>query len=674
MHVQSIRLVFALGWLAACGGSASNVQGPATPSPRAEGTAKWPTEGLPGADAERAVVPLEGAPMKGASAPLVTIVEFSDFQCPFCAQANSTLSQLLENFPQEVRIAFRHNPLPFHQQAVPAAIVSLEAQRQKGDAAFWRAHDILFEEQEKLSNIGETAELIERIRRELDLQPVADEDIDELLGRIQSDMDLAQSVGASGTPYFFINGRLVSGARPYNEFETVVREEIALAEAALKAGAARETLYSLVMEVARAQPAPREDAAEAPAAVEPNEAQVPRPGRPDPAVTYHVPVGKAPTHGPNDALVTIVTYSDFECPFCARVQDTLTKIREDYGGDIRVVFKNNPLPFHANARAAAVAALEAQRQGQDKAFWALHDKLFSNQQALGELDLVTYMRDLKLNPKALSNAKLRAKHEERIDAEQAEAKRLGALGTPSFFINGRFLAGAQPYEVFKALIDEEKAKAEKLVASGVPKKLVYAKTVADGAKEVEQPPVVLPREENYEIAIPKDAPVKGPAGAPVTVQIFSDFQCPFCSRVVPTLHQLEKDYRGKLRFVWHHYPLPFHENAPLAHEASVEVMKQKGSRAFWRFHDILFENQQELAADQLLGYAKMVGADVGKLRSALDSREHQSRVQADIAAVQAADMRIGTPTFLINGVKLSGAQPVEVFRAAIEQALAKTKK
>lgn len=103
-------------------------------------------------------------------------------------------------------------------------------------------------------------------------------------------------------------------------------------------------------------------------------------------------------------------------------------------------------------------------------------------------------------------------------------------------------------------------------------------------------------------------------------------------------------------------------------------MKQKGNRGFWRFHDILFENQQELAPDQLISYAKRVGVRVEPLKKALAERTHQARVQADIAAVEAAGMRIGTPTFLINGTKLSGAQPIELFEAIIDRQLEALKK
>ncbi len=658
-----------------CGGSATVTHADPQHEPeRSQANARWPTALLAGTEAERVVVPTEGAPAKGADAPLVTIVEFSDFQCPFCSRANPTLSQLLENYPKDVRIVFRHNPLPFHKQAVPAAVVSLEAQTQRGDEGFWQAHDMLFANQDKLGSLEETAALIESVRRALSLQPTGEEQIDDLLGRIEHDMDLAERVGARGTPIFFINGRMLSGARPYEDFEEIVDEEIALAKVALNNGADRRNLYALAMEAAREAPASEPDL-EPDLDPEPTFDTPPRPGRPDPKLTYYVPIGKAPVLGPDDALVTIVTYSDFECPFCSRALPTLEQVREKYGKDVRLVFKNNPLPFHQDAKPAAVAALEAQRQGKDAAFWKMHDKLFAQQQQLNEDTLAAVMKELKLNPKPLSSPGVRKRHEKRIEEEQAEARRLGALGTPSFFINGRFLSGAQPFAVFAELIDEERVKAAKMVSDGVPRKKLYAAIIEKGVKEVEQPDTgPAPPVEHFEIAVPSDAPTKGPKNAPITIQIFSDFECPFCSRAVPTLKQLEKEYRGKLRFVWYHYPLPFHQNAQLAHEASIEVMKQKGSRAFWRFHDVLFENQRALAPDQLVAYAKKLGVQPAKLSAALETRTHQARVQADMGRVSAAEMRIGTPTFLINGGKLSGAQPIELFRERIDAELEKLKK
>ena len=111
---------------------------------------------------------------------------------------------------------------------------------------------------------------------------------------------------------------------------------------------------------------------------------------------FRVPLGTAPIKGAANAKVTIIEWSDFQCPFCSRVGATMEQIEKAYGKDVRVAFKHNPLPFHQNAMPAAQAAIAAQKQGDDK-FWKMHDTLFKNQQALDADSLVKYAGELQLN-------------------------------------------------------------------------------------------------------------------------------------------------------------------------------------------------------------------------------------------------------------------------------------
>ena len=162
-----------------------------------------------------------------------------------------------------------------------------------------------------------------------------------------------------------------------------------------------------------------------------------------------------------------------------------------------------------------------------------------------------------------------------------------------------------------------------------------------------------------------DAPAKGPASAPVTVVAFSDFQCPFCSRAVPTLKEIETAYNGKLRIAFKQLPLPFHDKAHLAAEAALAANEQG---KFWEYHDKLFANQQALDRPSLEKYAQELGLDMGKFKKALDTGKFKDKVDAE-AKEGAAVGATGTPTFFINGTKLVGAQPVETFKAAIDKEL-----
>jgi len=207
----------------------------------------------------------------------------------------------------------------------------------------------------------------------------------------------------------------------------------------------------------------------------------PAPGRPDPEAVYKVEIGDAPVKGPDTALVTIVMWTDYQCPYCARVQDTLEILEKEYGSQVRFVHKHNPLSFHPRAMPAALAAEAARRQ--DK-FWKMSDKLFDNQKELTDANFRRWAKKLGLKVKRFEKDMDDPKLEQHIEQDQAQGMELGARGTPAFFINGRFLSGAQPLENFRALIDEEMAKAKTLVGRGVAPNEVYAVTIAEGRTKV----------------------------------------------------------------------------------------------------------------------------------------------------------------------------------------------
>ncbi len=177
-----------------------------------------------------------------------------------------------------------------------------------------------------------------------------------------------------------------------------------------------------------------------------------RPARPAAGQEYDVSVGEAPVLGNPNAPVTIVEFSDFQCPFCKRADPTLRKIREEYGDRVRIAFKHMPLSIHPQAPAAHAAAEAAHRQGR---FWEMHDKIFENQRDLKPATFERYARELGLDVERFKRDASSKEVQARIDEDLRQAQQLSVTGTPSFFINGRFLSGAQPFVNFKALIDSE---------------------------------------------------------------------------------------------------------------------------------------------------------------------------------------------------------------------------
>jgi protein-disulfide isomerase len=169
-----------------------------------------------------------------------------------------------------------------------------------------------------------------------------------------------------------------------------------------------------------------------------------------------IEAGTSPSRGPADAPIQIVEFSDFQCPFCSRATGTLKKLEDTYPGKIRVVYRDFPLvSIHPQAAKAAEAAACANDQGK---FWAMHDVLFGHQDKLQEADLKKSAADLGLEATAFNECLDSGKHAADWQKNAAEGEKYGVQSTPAFFINGRMVVGAQPYESFAKVVDEELAR------------------------------------------------------------------------------------------------------------------------------------------------------------------------------------------------------------------------
>ena len=178
-----------------------------------------------------------------------------------------------------------------------------------------------------------------------------------------------------------------------------------------------------------------------------------------------VPAG-APARGPESAPVTIVEFSDFQCPFCVRAQPTLQRLRETYGDKLRFVFLDFPLEIHPQAPKAHEAAACAGDQGK---FWPMYDRLFASGGKLEVADLKSYAGELGLDGAAFGTCLESGRHSAATEAALQEGQRHGVTGTPAFFINGRLLVGAQPFEAFAQVIEDELSRAARHAAAAPPK-------------------------------------------------------------------------------------------------------------------------------------------------------------------------------------------------------------
>ena len=630
MKLKLMAILAATMLAGACGkgGETAPTEGKPAGGEAAPAEAAKP-EAKPAAASPAATGKLELAHKGGSAETIkVQIIEISDFECPFCSRVGPTIKKILETYGDQIRVTWLNNPLPFHKNATGAAKASAAAGKQ---GKFWEMHDKLFENQRALSEAD-----LEKYATELGLdvaqmkKDMADPETDKF---VENHKAISAAVGASGTPGFFLNGKPLKGAQPFEQFKTVIDAELAAADAAGKKGEAwtkertkanNPDLHAYLFE------------GKVPAPVQ---AKKPQP-RPVDKTVYKASVDKADaSKGNPNALVTLVEFSEFQCPFCKKVIPTVEQVLKEYGDKVRLVFKHNPLPFHKNAFAASEATLCANVQGK---FWEMHDKLFENQRALERDKLDQYAADLGLDAGKFKKCMDSHQFQAQIEADQEQAGKVTARGTPNVFVNGRKLTGAKPIEEFKTLIDEEIAKAQKLIDAGTPAEKVYEEIIKDGK-------VFEPLEAEVQEFELSKTPVLGDKGAKVKVVIFSDFQCPFCSRVGKPVEEVQKHYGKDAAVFFKQFPLSFHKQAMNAAKASL-CANEKGK--FWEMHDAMFGKQKELADDAYAGFAKEIGLDEAAFKACFDGDKYKEQIEADIAEGRKSGVR-GTPTIFINGRKFS---------------------
>jgi protein-disulfide isomerase len=379
-------------------------------------------------DRTRYKVELSGhEPRKGPDDALVTIIEFSDYECPYCQRAHEPLMDAIADH-DDVRLVFKHLPLPMHPSAIPAARAAWAAQQQ---GKFWEMHEHLFEAGGKTDDLEQVA-----ARLRLDVDRFRTDMMSEAAGEaLERDRYAAGLLGIGSTPHFVINGRHVRGALARDHWEQVIEAERKEAQELLDQGVARSGIYERLMKDALGRRAK------------------PKQG-PDPSTRHVVPEGEGrPSLGPADASITVVEFSDFQCPYCAKLAPTIHALPERHA-DVRVVFRQLPLGNHPLARPAAKAALAAHRQGK---FWAMHDALFAKGGKLQEGDAEAIAGQLGLDMARWRDDVEDPAIEAMIAEDEALARELGVRGTPGTFVNGMFVSGAQPAAAFDAVIEQERA-------------------------------------------------------------------------------------------------------------------------------------------------------------------------------------------------------------------------
>ena len=347
-----------------------------------------------------------------------------------------------------------------------------------------------------------------------------------------------------------------------------------------------------------------------------------------------VPVSsKDPMWGNRNAPVTIVQFSDFQCPYCSKVEPSIDQLKQTYGPDkLRVIWKNKPLPFHPNAKPAAEAAMGVFALEGNDAFWKFHDTAFKNQSALSPASYEKWAQAAGVKDLAEFKAGLAAHTwADKVDKDDAIATQVGraaARRRPSSTASSSPARSRSTSSRRRSTRSSQKAQAK--IAAGTPKDRIYV--VMTKENKTNAPPADAKKDQPEKkedtttvFKVPVgSSPVQGnPQRAPITIVEFSDFQCPFCSRVEPTLKQVKEKYGDKVRLVWKNEPLPFHPRAEPAAEVAMEARAEKGDKGFWDVHDRLFASQPKLEDADL----EKVATDAGLSLDKVARRDEEPQVQ-----------------------------------------------
>jgi protein-disulfide isomerase len=327
--------------------------------------------------------------------------------------------------------------------------------------------------------------------------------------------------------------------------------------------------------------------------------------------------------------VEVIVFSDFQCPFCAQfaapIRELQTKGIE--GVSTTVQFREFPLSIHPDAQLAAQAALAAKEQGK---FWEMHDLLFANQSAVKREDLLRYAKKLGLNldrfRKDLDSERLKLT----IEADKAEGERRGVTGTPTFFINGRGYSGAKSFDQLKQIVQYEQRRMR--VMSEITDSLIG----------------------------------RGPANAPVTLEFFADLQSPVSRPAIHVVDELLRRYPLTVRLQFRNFPLAFHPQAALAHEAAMSAASQG---RFWEFVNYILDHQDSLREQDLIAYAGHLGLDEVKFAEMIREHRYAARVEADLEAGLRRGIH-GSPVIFVNGNRIDGVPSLDKLVEYVEAELA----
>lgn len=331
----------------------------------------------------------------------------------------------------------------------------------------------------------------------------------------------------------------------------------------------------------------------------------------------------------NGPAVTIEIFSDFQCPYCKQFAPAVRELESKgiTGVHTKIEFHNFPLSFHPFAQLAAQAAAAAGEQGK---FWEMHDLLFANQPALRREDLLKYARDLKLEMPRFEKDLDSDRIKKLVAADKALGDAKKVQGTPTFFIDGKEFSGTKTAQELTAL-----------VRADVGRRIALTE-LTDASMS------------------------KGPANAPVTIEFFADLESPVSRSANYVLEELITKHPDSIRLQFRNYPLAFHPQAGLAHDAAMTAAHEGH---FWPMANYIFDHQESAREPDLIAYARRLGMDQAKFAETIHSHRYTPRVDADLADGFQRGVR-GSPVIFVNGKRIDGVPSLKELTAYVDAALA----
>ncbi len=374
--------------------------------------------------------------------------------------------------------------------------------------------------------------------------------------------------------------------------------------------------------------------------------------------------------GGDQPLVTVVIFTDYACPPCGRTWSVMDNLVEDYGTDLRVVYRAFTMPGFGRGEQAAEAVYAA--GAQDK-FWEMHRRLFAQGGQFDRPTLRAHAEALGLDVSRFLDDLDTGAHSGRRIRHRRQAKTLGVAGLPASFVNGMYLPGYADEATWHGVIDQEIRRARELTQQGTPRAQIYdafmasASTrrvgAAPGEKKLREkldakpaasldPTSLVAPDGNKRYAVRVgDGPATGSPTAPVEVVMFFDFRCPYCRRAwSQELGVLVRSQPDGVRLGVRQLPLPIH---PTARGAALAALAADRQGRFWGMFDALVAHDGDLGRSNFVAYAEQLGLDHDRFLADLGDPALAAQIDADVALANLVGVT-GTPGFFVNGRYHSG--------------------